>query len=139
MKHAEISSNYTQYLLDVTPFSKLLGMTVKDIAHSEQSLTLRLPYRDDLGRVQGMKQFHGGAISALIDTAASFIVSLEIGGGAPTIDLRCDYLRPGSGEYLDAMAIIRRLGGSVAFVDVTVEDAKGRLVATGRGTIGTKV
>ena len=41
------------------------------------------------------------------------------------------YLRPASGGRLTAEARARRAGRSVAFVQVDVTDAEGRLVSTG--------
>ncbi len=55
----------------------------------------------------------------------------------PTIDLRIDYLRAADGGDLIARAKLLKAGRTIARVDVTVEDSKGRLVAVGRGTFST--
>ena len=59
---------------------------------------------------------------------------LMVGTPPPTINLRIDYLKPAVGEYLRGNAKVRRRGRSVAIIDVDVFDAKGSLVAIGRGT-----
>ena len=48
-----------------------------------------------------------------------------------------DYLRMANGADLVAHAHIRRLGRTVACVDIDVLDAAQQLVAVGRGTYGT--
>ena len=45
-----------------------------------------------------------------------------------------DYLRPAIGDYVDAVAVVRRAGRSSALVDIDVFDPDGKLVAVGRGT-----
>lgn len=136
MKQADISLAQIKSLMGPIPFCSLLGMELTAIDWAAQTLTIRVPFRDDLGRIAGVRQFHGGVISALIDTAGSVLVSAQIGGGSPTIDLRCDYLRPAGGDYIEATASIVRLGGKIASVDIVVHDSKDRVVATGRGAFG---
>jgi len=57
-----------------------------------------------------------------------------VGGGVPTINLRTDYLRPALGEFLTAVARVRRSSRTLAVVDIEVVDDQDRLVALGRGT-----
>ena len=80
---------------------------------------------------------HGGAIAALIDSAATFLVVAHVEDAVPTINFRTDYLKPASKSTLTAKAKMRRLGASVAVVDVDVVDEGGQLIAIGRGTFGT--
>ena len=56
------------------------------------------------------------------------------GGGVPTMNLRIDYLRPATGDYVDGVAVVRRSGRSSAVIDVDIFAADGKLVAVGRGT-----
>jgi uncharacterized protein (TIGR00369 family) len=89
--------------------------------------------RPEHARAEGSDQFHGGPIAAFIDTVGDLAVGLAVGGGVPTMNIRVDYLKPAFGPALTATARVRRLGRSVAVADVDVTDAKGALVAIGRG------
>jgi uncharacterized protein (TIGR00369 family) len=48
-----------------------------------------------------------------------------------TIDLRVDYLRPGTGPHFTARAEVMRLGSRVASTRMEFFDAQGRLLSTG--------
>ena len=51
---------------------------------------------------------------------------------SPTVHLAVDYLKAGTGEWLDATATVRRKGRSLSTVDVEVLRPDGELVALGR-------
>ena len=73
-------------------------------------------------------------IASFIDVVGDFAIGMMVGGGVPTMNLRVDYLKPAVGAALHGTAVVRRRGRSVAIVDIDVTDAKGSLVAIGRGT-----
>lgn len=97
-------------------------------------LVLRMHLSDGVERRAGSRQFHGGPLAALIDVAGDFAVGMLIGGGVPTMNLRIDYLRPAVGEYMEAIAVVRRMGKTSSVVDIDVMSSDGKLVAIGRGT-----
>lgn len=94
--------------------------------------------RPEFERRAGTGQWHGGPIAALIDTAGDYALALHAGGPVPTINFRTDYLRPAVDTSLTAAARVRRAGRTVGVVDVDVTDDRGRLVAVGRGSYGTR-
>ena len=61
-------------------------------------------------------------------------MTVEATYGVPTINLRIDYLRPAVGRVVTGTARVRRMGRTVALVDVDVHDEQQALVAVGRGT-----
>lgn len=125
-----------QNIIKSVPFMQLLEMEVK--ALDGDTLTMDMPFANQLSRMTKLDQFHGGAISALIDSAATFLVFSKLEHGVPTINYRTDFLKPAiGGSGLSAKATMRRLGRSVAVVDVDVTDDSGALIAIGRGTFGT--
>src|SRR5690554_207197 len=128
-----------QALLDSSPFIVFCGMTCEKVWPDEDKLSIRMPMRPELERFPNTGQFHGGPIASLIDDAGDFAIALSLGGAVPTVNLRTDYLRPATGESLLATAQVRRLGRTVAVIDVDVHDAQGRLVAIGRGTYSSTV
>lgn len=123
-----------QAIADASPFIAHCGMTVTAVDAQAGVVEMRMPLLPHLMRAASVRQFHGGPIASLIDTAGDFAVALAVGGGVPTINFRVDYLRPSGGEYLVARATARRVGRSVGVADVDVHDDQGRLTAIGRGT-----
>jgi uncharacterized protein (TIGR00369 family) len=80
---------------------------------------------------------HGGVIAALIDIAGYAVVAVEQESPAPTISMTIEFLRPAPATELTALAILRRLGRSVAHADIEIR-ADDKLVALGRGTFAAK-
>ena len=119
------------------PFHQVLRPQAIDADPATGTVTIRLEFREELGRAKGDRSFHGGVIASLIDLAGHAAVALKIGRMAPTIDLRIDFLRPAGGDAVIAYATLLKAGRTVARVDVDVRDAQNRTVALGRGTFST--
>lgn len=128
-----------QRLMDEAPMIRFLGMKVGAVDAEEGTADFTLPMKHEFARAAGSMQFHGGAISAFIDTAGDFAIGVCVGGPVPTMNLRVDFLRPASGEALTARARVRRLGRTVGIADVDVLDCENRLVAIGRGTYSARI
>jgi uncharacterized protein (TIGR00369 family) len=126
-----------QQMLDVSPFNLFLGLIVVTADASRQEVTMRSPMRPEFERRPGSKQWHGGVIASIIDTAGDFAVGMMVGRGLPTVNFRVDYLRPAVDTALVAVSRVRRAGKSVGIADVDVFDEKGALLAIGRGTYST--
>lgn len=113
-------------------FARHLGI---ELVRAETDLAiLRLPYRDFLGD----DRVNGGAISALVDLAATcaFWAHPRIGADArgATIGFSINFLELVVGADLEASARVRRRGGSICVGDVSVTDAAGREVAMAQVT-----
>jgi uncharacterized protein (TIGR00369 family) len=126
-----------QKMLDASPFNLFLGLTVVSADPVKQEVTMRSVMRPEFERRPGSKQWHGGVIASLIDTAGDFAVGMMVGRGLPTVNFRVDYLRPAIDTALIAVSRVRRAGRSVGVADVDVFDEKGSLLAVGRGTYST--
>lgn len=86
-----------QTITDIVPnlaHCKVLGITVTEASHAR--LILTLPYGDHLVGNPDTGIIHGGALTALMDTALGFaaVAALDDFAIAPTLDLRIDYMRP---------------------------------------------
>jgi uncharacterized protein (TIGR00369 family) len=139
-ERAALTAEDVQAMLDASPFIAFLGLSVTEADAAAGRVAMSMPMRPELERGGPMQgQFHGGPVAALIDTAGDFAVAVAVGGGVPTMNFRVDYLRPSGGAALTATATARRIGRTVAVVDVDVTDAQGRLTAVGRGTYSTQV
>lgn len=133
-----LTAAQVQEILDGSPFIQFFGMTAVSADTGAGTLVMAMELRPELERRQGSGQWHGGAIAGLIDTAGDFVLAMTLGAPVPTINFRVDYLRPAMTKRLEATAIVRRSGRTVAVVDIDVHDAEGRLVAIGRGTYGAQ-
>jgi uncharacterized protein (TIGR00369 family) len=118
------------------PHAQSLGMIVTETA--EGSATITMPYDTRLIGDPATGVLHGGAISALMDTASGAAVMCHPSAPAATatLDLRIDYMRPATpGQAITARAICHHVTRTVAFVRVTATDAdESRPVAMGTGT-----
>ncbi|MGI9334304.1 MAG: PaaI family thioesterase [Gammaproteobacteria bacterium] len=121
-----------QALIDQSRFHRLFRPEVLGIDNDGLELTVKMPMLDALERQPGTGQWHGGAISAIIDIAGCYALALLAGEPLPTINFRADYLRPGVDSDLIAIARVRRAGRTVGVVDVDVIDDAQQLVAVGR-------
>jgi len=113
-----------------SPFMRFLGLEI--IQAEKGKVEIRLPYREEFLRTDGSDWLHGGVVSALADIAGDYAVITETAPGAPTIDMRVDYLRPARRGDLTAVGKTVRVGKTISVADVEIRDSMGALVAVGR-------
>lgn len=133
--------SYAARFVAALPHSQALGMQVETIGEGLAVLTM--PYDTRLIGDSETGVILGGAVSALMDTAASVaVISHPASGGATaTLSLRIDYMRPATpGQNLRARAECHHVTRSVAFIRaVATDDDESRPVAmaTGAFTVGS--
>ena len=124
-----------EFFIREVPFNKFLGMTLAELR--DGFARLELPFRPEFIGDSRRPALHGGVISTLIDTAggAATFSKITMEDTCSTIDLRVDYLLPGSAETLCAEATVIRIGNRVSAVDIRAfhPSAPDRTVATGKG------
>jgi len=110
------------------PFAKLLGIELEAIDTGVAILALDV--RDELK--QNDCVVHGGAIAALVDTAAAFAVIslLPVDERATTVDLTLNYLRPLRSGRARATARVVKAGRRLIVVSAEMTDGAGNLAAT---------
>jgi uncharacterized protein (TIGR00369 family) len=101
------------------------------------TVVIKLTNRPEFRRTVENDDLHGGIIATLIDMTGHAAVAVKTGRVSPTIDIRVDFIRPGSGPHFIATGKLIRAGRSVGRADIEVMDSQGRLVAIGRGTFST--
>ncbi|HEV2061544.1 MAG TPA: PaaI family thioesterase [Solirubrobacteraceae bacterium] len=116
--------------LEQSPFALLAGLEVRELA--DDRAVLAMPFDERL--VTGGRTVHGGAISTLIDTAATAAAWATEFEAMPTrwgtASLSVNFLRAADGQDLLAEAAVVRRGRSLSYCTVEARDAHGP-VATG--------
>ena len=130
---------------ELIPLNRYLGLQTESIDH--EGAVVHLDMRDELiGNFQD-GVLHGGVISATFDVVGGMAAmatavlregsieeSLQRLRPTSTIDLRVDYLRPGSGERFTARGSTLRAGSRVAVTRMELRNELDELLAVGTGT-----
>jgi uncharacterized protein (TIGR00369 family) len=126
---------------DGIPYNRFLGLRVELLERGR--CVLRVPWRDELLGDTLRAAVHGGVTSMLVDTAggaACFTMLDRDEDRISTVDLRVDYLRPGTAGDLWCTAEIVRMGNRVGVARMEVfggalpeKGTPRRPIATGQG------
>lgn len=129
---AEIARQF----IEAIPHSRALGMVLDAIDSGVAVISMAYDARFVGDPATGV--IHGGAVSALMDTASGAAVMSHPAApaGTATIGLRIDYMRPATpGQRITARAECYHVTRTVAFVRVTAMDEDTtRPVATATGS-----
>ncbi len=109
-------------------FASMLGVEL--LEHDNDRVVVKLPYRGELG----VGRVHGGAISSLVDIAATaaFWSSPDVtpASRGATVGFTINFLNLAVATDLIATATVRRRGGTLCTGDVSVRNSAGEEVAT---------
>ena len=131
---------HARQFIEALPHAKALGLEMQEIGAG--IAVIDLPYAQKLIGDPETGVIHGGAVSALLDTAcgAAVMSHPQVPSITATLDLRIDYMRSATpGQTIRARAICHHVTRSTAFVRVEACDAdSNRPVAIGNGvfTVG---
>ncbi len=124
------SGNLLQDLRDrlsASEFHTWAGMEVVEASAGE--VTVAMEVLDRHVNLQGL--VHGGMLAILADTACGLSIrsAMEAGRLHVTTDLDIHYLAPAGPGMLFGRGKAIKVGRSLAFAEVSIEDAQGRLLA----------
>ncbi len=131
MQTNRLDAQQVQAMVERSSFNRWLGMQV--VSLDEQSLTLKISWREELVSSPERQSTHGGVIAALVDCCADYAIAAAVGYALPTLDLHIDYHKVAKPGDLYAKATITYLGGKLGVAQAKVLDEQGHLVASGRG------
>jgi uncharacterized protein (TIGR00369 family) len=117
-----------------SPHAAALGIRVVSLGTDEA--VLELPFKPELATIGEV--VHGGAIGALIDTAAMAAAwstdEVPENPAGSTVSLSVNFASAASGVDLRATAEVAKRGGRLSFCEVSVTDPGGTVVAHGIAT-----
>lgn len=132
-------------------FNRVLGLDVTRF--DADGVLVTLPMRDELIGNYATRVLHGGVISATLDLIGGMVAmhaviaaghirtpeeGMETFATVGTIDMRVDYLRPGSGNVFYGTGHALRIGKSVTVTRMELHNDSGDLIAVGTGTYRIK-
>jgi uncharacterized protein (TIGR00369 family) len=121
-----------QARIRVAKLHQWLGLEVLEAG--AEGITVKATWRDEWVVNPARGYTHGGILATLVDVVADYALAVQLGGPAPTVDLRVDYHKAAMQGDLTVKAKVIRRGGSFACAEAFVYDKDGELVASGRGT-----
>ena len=126
--------------IEAIPHSKALDMTLDDF--SDGAAVISMPWAAHLVGDPATGVIHGGAVSALMDTACGAAVMSHASGpaGTATLSLRIDYFRPATPQQrITARAECYQGTRSVAFVRaIATDEDDSRPVAMATGSFAVE-
>jgi uncharacterized protein (TIGR00369 family) len=130
--HEATRAEVVEGFVPSSPLVRHLGLRLTELGDDRAELAM--PYREELATLGDV--VHGGAVSALIDTAGMVAAWADRhtpagATGGSTVGLSVDFVSAARGEDLVARATVIRRGRSLCFCEVDVTGEADQVVAKG--------
>jgi uncharacterized protein (TIGR00369 family) len=117
-----------------SPHAAALGISIESIA--DDRAVLVMPFKPELATMGDV--VHGGAISTLLDTAATVaawaVDEVPESPAGSTVSLAINFASAARGVDLRAEAVVVRRGRQLSSIEVRATDPEGRLIANAIAT-----
>jgi uncharacterized protein (TIGR00369 family) len=116
------------------PAAQTLGWDLISVDPDEATIEVAFEASEDFTNPMGNVQ--GGFLAAMLDDTLgpSLVATLEPGQFAPTLELKVSFLRPARPGRLIGRGRVVHRGGTIAFLEGTLTNPEGELVATATAT-----
>ncbi|MCB2075429.1 hotdog fold thioesterase [Novosphingobium sp. FKTRR1] len=128
---AKMDLEQLRAMLLIAPFHQWLGLDIVEL--TDETLILEMPWREEIVSNPMIGSAHGGILSALIDLTGLYTINALGGSARATADMRVDFHRPATSGPVRAIGRVVKLGKQLSVAETRIEDAGGRLLASGRG------
>src|SRR5438067_2778943 len=122
---SKMTKEELQTRLRVAKLHQWLGLEVLEAA--DDGIAVRAAWREEWIVNPARGYTHGGILATLVDVVADYALAGEIGGPAPTVDLRADYHKAAMQGVLTVRAKGLRRGVFFACSAAVVYDHAGEL------------
>jgi len=114
------------------PASRLVGMSVESVEDGVSICSMIAAEK----HWNPFNTVHGGILCDLADLSmgVAFMTTLQPGEGLATIELKINFLRPARTGKLSSKATVTHRGRSTGFVESTITDEEGKLIAKASST-----
>ena len=114
--------------------SKLLGWKLHTLDPAKRTIKVEFSATPDF--INPIGTIQGGIIAAMLDDAMGPVATAFLGGHhmAPTVELKVNFMRPAKVGSLFVEARVVHSGQSIVFLDGTMKDNEGKLIATASAT-----
>jgi uncharacterized protein (TIGR00369 family) len=111
-----------------------VDMEICDVDHETGTTTLRFEVSD--ARANQFGSVQGGVVATLLDACIGIAGAVRSGGvlAMPLAEMNVSFIRPAPSGTLMGSGITTRLGRKVGFIEGTLFDVDGQIVARGSGT-----
>jgi uncharacterized protein (TIGR00369 family) len=134
VSEAQTRKQLVEAFISHSPHAVALGISIEPI--SDDRAVLVMPFRPELATMGDI--VHGGAISTLIDTAATVaawaVDEVPESPAGSTVSLSVSFASAAQATDLRAEAVVLRRGRQLSSIDVRATDSEGAYVAHGIAT-----
>jgi uncharacterized protein (TIGR00369 family) len=131
VSEAQTRKQLVEAFIPHSPHAAALGISIESIEDDHAVLTM--PFKDELVTMGDV--VHGGAISALVDTAATVAAwatdEVPENPAGATVALSINFASAARSVDLRAEARVVRRGRPLSFIEAEARDPEGKLVAHG--------